>query len=191
MPAHNVDCIITAAGLSSRMGKWKLMLPWQQGTVLDASIKNALSFCSRVILVGGYRFDELYQRYQHWPHVNIIRNNDYENGLQTSVRLAAQQVETPFCFITHGDLPCLPDAIWPLLWRQRGPHALLPEYQETPGHPILLPQSLLRQAVNSTRNAVRRELLAGPHRRISVAFPGVTADVDTPDDYRRLSASHG
>ncbi|EKB0517553.1 molybdenum cofactor cytidylyltransferase, partial [Escherichia coli] len=24
-----IDCIITAAGLSSRMGQWKMMLPWQ------------------------------------------------------------------------------------------------------------------------------------------------------------------
>ncbi|MBK1754264.1 molybdenum cofactor cytidylyltransferase, partial [Escherichia coli] len=23
-----IDCIITAAGLSSRMGQWKMMLPW-------------------------------------------------------------------------------------------------------------------------------------------------------------------
>ncbi|NGD67297.1 NTP transferase domain-containing protein, partial [Serratia marcescens] len=50
-----IDCIITAAGLSSRMGQWKMMLPWQQGTILDTSIKNALQFCSRIILVTGYR----------------------------------------------------------------------------------------------------------------------------------------
>ncbi|EOZ0340271.1 molybdenum cofactor cytidylyltransferase, partial [Escherichia coli] len=24
-----IDCIITAAGLSSRMGQWKMMLPWE------------------------------------------------------------------------------------------------------------------------------------------------------------------
>ncbi len=36
-----IDCIITAAGLSSRMGQWKMMLPWEQGTILDTSIKNA------------------------------------------------------------------------------------------------------------------------------------------------------
>ncbi|WP_152906355.1 NTP transferase domain-containing protein, partial [Klebsiella aerogenes] len=34
-----VDCIITAAGLSSRMGQWKMMLPWRGTTILDASIK--------------------------------------------------------------------------------------------------------------------------------------------------------
>ncbi|MDE8740011.1 NTP transferase domain-containing protein, partial [Escherichia coli] len=50
-----IDCIITAAGLSSRMGQLKMMLPWEQGTILDTSIKNALQFCSRINLVTGYR----------------------------------------------------------------------------------------------------------------------------------------
>lgn len=58
-----IDCIITAAGLSSRMGQWKMMLPWEQGTILDTSIKNALQFCSRIILVTGYRGNELHERY--------------------------------------------------------------------------------------------------------------------------------
>lgn len=56
-----IDCIITAAGLSSRMGQWKMMLPWEQGTILDTSIKNALQFCSRIILVTGYRGNELHE----------------------------------------------------------------------------------------------------------------------------------
>ncbi len=56
-----IDCIITAAGLSSRMGQWKMMLPRQQGTILDTSIKNALQFCSRIILVTGYRGNELHE----------------------------------------------------------------------------------------------------------------------------------
>ena len=33
------DCLITAVGLSSRMGAWKLMLPYRQSTILDESLK--------------------------------------------------------------------------------------------------------------------------------------------------------
>ena len=191
MPPYNVDCIITAAGLSSRMGKWKMMLPWQQGTVLDASIKNALSFCSRVILVGGYRFDELYQRYRNHPDIYIIHNSDFQTGLFSSVRAATPAICTPFCFITHGDLPCLPAEIWPLLWQQRGPRALLPEYEGIPGHPILLPSPLLKQAVTCRANTIRQALKLGAHRCVSVPFSDITADIDTPEEYRRLYLSSG
>ncbi|XNM65478.1 hypothetical protein ACLK2H_16245 [Escherichia coli] len=31
------------------------MLPFHHGTILDASIKNAQSFCSHIILVIGFR----------------------------------------------------------------------------------------------------------------------------------------
>ncbi len=61
---ERLDCVMPAAGLSSRMGDWKLMLPYQQYTILDASIENALSFCRRVILVVGYRGAELIEKYR-------------------------------------------------------------------------------------------------------------------------------
>lgn len=83
-----IDCIITAAGLSSRMGQWKMMLPWQQGTILDTSIKNALQFCSRIILVTGYRGNELHERYANQSNITIIHNPDYAQGLLTSVKAA-------------------------------------------------------------------------------------------------------
>lgn len=67
----SVDCIITAAGLSSRMGKWKMMLPWRDGTILDASIKNALQFCSRIIVVTGFRGEALQARYCNWKNVEV------------------------------------------------------------------------------------------------------------------------
>lgn len=31
------QCIMLAAGLSSRMGKWKMMMPWGEGTILDSA----------------------------------------------------------------------------------------------------------------------------------------------------------
>ncbi len=61
------DCLITAAGLSSRMGAWKLMLPYRQSTILDESLKNALVLCDRIILVVGHRADELISRYANHP----------------------------------------------------------------------------------------------------------------------------
>ena len=99
-----IDCIITAAGLSSRMGQWKMMLPWEQGTILDTSIKNALQFCSRIILVTGYRGNELHERYANQSNITIIHNPDYAQGLLTSVKAAVPAVQTEHCFLTHGVL---------------------------------------------------------------------------------------
>lgn len=89
------------------MGQWKMMLPWQQGTILDTSIKNALQFCSRIILVTGYRGNELHERYANQSNITIIHNPDYAQGLLTSVKAAVPAVQTEHCFLTHGDMPTL------------------------------------------------------------------------------------
>lgn len=89
--SKTIDCIIPAAGLSSRMGQWKMMLPWQHGTILDASIKNALALCSHIILVFGYRAEELMARYQQHPAISLIYHADYQQGysarLEPALRL--------------------------------------------------------------------------------------------------------
>jgi molybdenum cofactor cytidylyltransferase len=67
------------------MGQWKMMLPWQEGTILDASIKNALQFCSRIILVTGFHAQELQTRYSNNPRITLAHNADYQHGLFSSV----------------------------------------------------------------------------------------------------------
>ncbi len=137
-----IDCIITAAGLSSRMGQWKMMLPWEQGTILDTSIKNALQFCSRIILVTGYRGNELHERYANQSNITIIHNPDYAQGLLTSVKAAVPAVQTEHCFLTHGDMPTLTIDIFRKIWSLRNDGAILPLHNGIPGHPILVSKTM-------------------------------------------------
>ncbi|MEN0613737.1 NTP transferase domain-containing protein [Klebsiella indica] len=181
-----IDCIITAAGLSSRMGKWKMMLPWQDGTILDASIKNALQFCSQVILVTGYRGDELYHRYAGASHILITHNPDYADGLYSSVKVAANAVKSEYCFITHGDMPCLTFEIFNKIWSLRNDSALIPYYQGTPGHPILLTRRCLLQALSGPQKNMHQALLAGAHNKVEIDHIEIISDVDTPEDFIRL-----
>lgn len=179
-----VDCIITAAGLSSRMGKWKMMLPWNDGVILDASIKNALQFCSRVILVTGYRASELHNRYAHHTQIVMIYNPDYTQGLLTSVKSAATAVESEYCFITHGDMPELNADIYNKIWMLRSDSALIPSYQGQPGHPIVLSRKCLIQATLQREvNSMRQALLRGPYNIVEIDDARITWDIDTPDDF--------
>lgn len=182
-----VDCIITAAGLSSRMKQWKMILPLQGGTILDASIKNALQFCSRVILITGYRADELHSRYANQENVHLVHNPHYTRGLYSSIKAAAGEVSTDFCFITHGDLPCLNHEIFSKIWSLRGDYALMPCHNGTPGHPILLPRHILFQTIAQPDNhSMRQALLAGKHYSAEIDAAEITFDVDTPEDYIAL-----
>lgn len=114
------------------MGQWKMMLPWQQGTILDTSIKNALQFCSRIILVTGYRGNELHERYANQSNITIIHNPDYAQGLLTSVKAAVPAVQTEHCFLTHGDMPTLTIDIFRKIWSLRNDGAILPLHNGIP-----------------------------------------------------------
>ncbi|MEB6379013.1 NTP transferase domain-containing protein [Leclercia adecarboxylata] len=182
-----VDCIITAAGLSSRMGRWKMMLPWREGTILDASISNALQFCSRVIVVTGFRAEDLQARYRHQDKVTLVHNPDYENGLVGSVITGVRAVSTDYCFITPGDLPCLHGNIYREMWALRTDGAILPHYHGTPGHPVLIDSPGLQQAIaRPDICSMRQALMQGKHRCVDLDHPEIIFDIDTPDDFRRL-----
>ncbi|WP_431138502.1 NTP transferase domain-containing protein [Enterobacter mori] len=183
-----VDCIITAAGLSSRMGQWKMMLPWQGGTILDASIKNARRCCSHIILVTGFRHQELMARYSSVPNMMLVYNPDFRQGLYSSVKAGLQTLRHDYCFITHGDLPCLDDAIFYGLWEQRFEGTLMPYYAGIPGHPILTSTSNLRRCLSEEQQtSVRQSLLTGLCRQIPLNNPAIVLDIDTPEDYSRLN----
>lgn len=183
-----VDCIITAAGLSSRMGQWKMMLPWQDGTILDASIKNAQRCCSHIILVVGFRHRELMTRYSDLPNMTLIYNPDFRQGLYSSVKAGIQALRHDYCFITHGDLPCLNDGVYHDLWQQRFEGTLLPHYAGVPGHPILSSTNNLRRCLSGPlRTSVRQSLLSGPCRTLTLNNPAIILDIDTPEDFIRLN----
>lgn len=187
-PRENVDCIITAAGLSSRMGQWKMMLPYNGGTILDSSIENARQFCQRIILVVGYRGEELLARYNNESDITVIINNNYASGLFSSIQAAGKNVNTEYCFITHGDIPCLNREIYHQIWLKRGPYALLPCHQGTPGHPVLLPKKIIQQACmdDVTPTSMREFLLAGGYRYLNMNQPQTVMDIDTPEAYQLL-----
>ncbi len=155
--------------------------------MLDASLKNALAFCQRVILVVGHRGDELQARYLELPDIVVVHNPDYRQGLGRSIRCALAASDADYLFISHGDLPCIPRDVYQQLWLERGREALFPTWQGEAGHPVLLPKSLARElAAAPVQPSVRRWLQGHPHRMVPVDNPAILFDVDTPERYQAL-----
>ncbi len=155
--------------------------------MLDASLKNALAFCQRVILVVGHRGEELQERYLERPDIVVVHNPDYRQGLGSSIRSALAVSDADYLFISHGDLPCIPRDVYHQLWLARGCEALFPTWQGEAGHPVLLPKSLARElAAAPVQPSVRRWLQGRPHRMVPVNSPAILFDVDTPERYQAL-----
>lgn len=69
------------------------------------------------------------------------------------------------------------------------PTILVPTYQGRRGHPVLFPWKLAEAVHRLEENeGVNRLLGVYPVREIVVSQPTITDDLDTPDDYQRLTA---
>jgi molybdenum cofactor cytidylyltransferase len=178
------DCLIVAAGTSSRMGEWKMFLPFKSATIIEKSIENALAVCKRVILVTGFRGEELEQIFKDNRRVECIRNSNYQKGMFSSVKKGVPTIETGHFFITLGDKPGIPPSVFTKLAESPGPKAVFPSYKGEIGHPVLLPKAII-PVINRAhdRQNMRDILRFYPRITIPVQDRGVVVDIDTQTDY--------
>ena len=113
-----VSAIITAAGKNSRMRKdqisrnisvkIKLVLPFQNKTVLETTIDNALSSnVDECIVVLGHYSDEIkevvFDNYK--DSVKFIENNPVDVGLSVSLLNGLKNISSDFALCITGDQP--------------------------------------------------------------------------------------
>ena len=186
----SIDCLIPAAGLSSRMGTWKLVLPYKESTVVEESVKNALSCCSRVILVTGYRGNELEKLFTNNKNVVPATNTEYNKGMFSSIQTGVPLIETEYFFITMGDMPAIGTAMYDLLLHtmEENPSVEIvrPLYNNKRGHPVLLKNSVIPTILSEPSNSKMKNVFT--HHRVldlPLNLPETFNDIDTEEDYRK------
>ena len=183
------ECVMLAAGLSSRMGKWKMMMPWGAGTILDSALSSALSFCDRVVLVTGHRSDELAAYYENHPAIEILFNPDYHDGMFSSVQRGCAAVQGRRFFLALGDMPEVGIDVYRALWSCADEHScIIPRYNLGKGHPILLPRGAIDVIQRATEGSTLKDVIKELQTSIiSVTEQGIHWDIDTPEQYAQLA----
>ena len=193
----DIDCIMPAAVLSSRMGDWKLLLPYSpdgnsadannDSTILETSVNNALAVCSRVILVAGYRSDELIEKMSGYSNVKIVVNPDYQLGMFSSIQRSIEQVRSEHFFISHGDMPCISAEVYQQLWQARTVGTVFPGDEKQSGHPVLINASLKQAVMDAPENGSMKAILrAFPMAYLKLKDDNIHFDIDTPAAYKKL-----
>ncbi len=183
----DIDCIILAAGMSSRMTEWKMLLPFGGKSIIETCIDNALVVCERVIVVVGYRSSVLKQLLGHRDNIIIIENSDYKKGMFTSVQAGVRVVKTDYFFISHGDLPLIPSNIYLTLSEFKGPKAVFLVHNEKRGHPVLLPKTIIKTVLAENESCSMKKILSiYPTQLVPVNTDDIYRDIDTDEDYLDL-----
>ncbi|MDD3478492.1 MAG: NTP transferase domain-containing protein [Candidatus Izemoplasmatales bacterium] len=179
------DVIILAGGLSRRVGKNKLVLPYRGKPLLYHVIDTFSPFVDHVIVVTGHYHQELKEILHERPFVQIAYNPMYEQGMFTSIQCGAKYVEGDF-FIIPGDYPLIrSETIQAMLEVQA--EMLVPRYRGIKGHPLKV-MGDLKEELLSEPSTSNLKVFRDRHRVeiLDVDDEGILKDIDTCADYQAL-----
>lgn len=179
-----VDCIVPAGGRSERMGSWKPLLPFDGSTIIERVVERALSACSRVILVTGYRAGELEAVFRGRPRVSIVENRGWRLGMFSSIQRGAAAVATRRFFVILGDMPWVGPEIYRALLRFPETEVVFPVFDGVRGHPVLfggrMKEAILR--ADPAKGSMRNIAAQFSVRELSWQDDSILRDIDTKGD---------
>lgn len=193
-----VGGIILAAGLSSRMGRPKLLLDWGGRPLVRAVAETALSaHLDELVVVVGSERAATAAALAGLP-LRLVVNEDYAAGQSASLRagIAALGSTIDAALVLLGDQPFVTAAIITRLvadWRASGAAIVAPSYAGQRGNPVLFARALFPEllAIHGDQGA-RGVIAADPGRVHLTPFDDAQplADIDTPQEYERLRGQH-
>lgn len=86
-----VTGLVPAAGESSRTKGFKLFYDWNGQSILQTVIKNMSPYCNSIIVVSGYKNDEIADHLKEYAEVRIVNNPDWKKGMISSITKGLEQ----------------------------------------------------------------------------------------------------
>lgn len=183
--------IILAAGLSSRMGRYKPLIEVQGRSMIGHVIdRMRAAGASPIVVVTGHQ-SELLRQSLEGEAVKFVHNPDYAHTQQLeSLRLGLRALEGRCArvLISPADVPVVRQETVSRLLAMEGDF-IRPVYHGEVGHPVvlnaaLIPYLMTYDGPGGLRGAIERSDYT--LRELLVEDRGTVLDNDTPQDIERL-----
>ena len=183
-----------AAGLSTRMGQPKALLPWMGTTLVEYHLEQmAASRVSRVIVVVGHEAEAVRARVGERKGVKVVENRDYRQGRASSVVVGVREAATDSkaLLLLNVDQPrpsWLIDEVIDAHFRG-GAKITIPVHKGRRGHPTVFDGSLRDEMLAITeeglglKQVVRQD--GGRVGNVEVPSSLIYLDMNTPEEYER------
>ena len=194
-----LDCVIPAAGASTRMGTLKPLLPYAGSTLVETAVDAALEAETRVILVVGHLgaavsalfAADAYRAAREAGRMLIVDNRRWEEGLLGSIQAGLPSVKAGAFFISHADMPFIAPAAYRALAsamvarEEEGTaaKAFIASHDGARGHPVLLPCVWIPEMLALDPRGALRDFVALRATVLVETGPGALRDIDTLGDY--------
>lgn len=181
-----IEGIILAAGLSSRAGTNKLILEIDGIPIIEKCLLSMYDYCSRIIVVGGHKIDDIYYITKKYPKIDLVYNQDYLSGMFGSVKTGLKFLDGDRFFLTPGDYPMINNATYESMLKINE-DIVVPIYNTKKGHPVLMKTYLADEIINDLNiNSLRDFIEKKGSTTLEVVDPGILFDVDTIEDYKGI-----
>ncbi len=200
--SRRVIALVLAAGQSRRMGRLKQLMPYRDGTILEAVLDAVLdSTVDGLCVVANHQVREFVG--DDLPERFIVAANDKpESEMIESVQIGVRTIREEFetddddgVMVLLADQPQITGGIittaaedWRLP-RKSPPDILIATYAGHRGHPAIFSMRILFDADSWAPNRQLNELARKHPDRVHelpiIAVP-IPLDVNTPEDYDRL-----
>lgn len=191
--------MILAAGMSRRMGKTKLLLPFGKKTIIETVVHSVVS--SRVdgtLVVLGSEQEKIEEKIRNFP-VRSVFNPDFRSGMLSSVLCGIKALpdETRAMVIVLGDQPSVSKQTIDRIvdeYQKTGKGIVLPVYNKERGHPVLIDMKY-REEVEALNPDIglRGTVYSHPEDilEVDVDIPSILQDIDDEADYKRELENKG
>lgn len=194
---REIDILLLAAGLSTRMGSANKLLLDFGGQPLVRHTASALLQCGfeSLTVVTGFDAKAIGTALSGLP-VSLSVNPDFESGQMGSVAHGLRAIRTAHSGAPRNVMICLADmpylekadycALADAFFSSGGKRIAVPEYAGQRGNPIILPAHLIDEASGGGLNTGCRRLIDNRPRdvdRIRFDNSAFVRDIDTPPDY--------
>jgi len=191
-----LGAVILAAGSSTRMGRPKMLMPWEGTTVLGHLIGRWTDLAAQVAVVraaGDAGIEAELERLE-FPVEDGITNCDTSRGMFSSIRCAAEwggwKRGLTHWAIVLGDQPHLREATLKAVidFAKLNPEKICqPGREGRARHPVLLPRAVFTELRGSNHKTLKEflQVFADDVRLIELDDAGLEVDIDRPADYER------
>ena len=175
--------IVLAAGLSTRMGRNKLLLPCRGKSIIRSTVESILEYTERITVVTGFESDLIIKELSGLS-ITAVHADNYEKGQKESTLCGVEHTDDDFAVIP-GDLPLITAEDFTGTEKMLLSHSISRAYHEgIPGHPVIFRREHREKLLSYP--GTLKEYLASHDTGIYEGGIGCTFDIDTPERYREL-----
>ena len=192
---NNTGIIILAAGSASRFGSAKQLLHFNNKTLLQHVIDEAVdSAAEPIVVITGANAGEIAKNINN-ERVEIVYNENWQQGMASGIVTGVQKLITlnndiENIIITVCDQPFVSATLFRQLYETQNTgvqHIVASAYADTIGTPVLFTQKYFDALLSLKGDeGAKKVLLANKDDITTIDFPQGVTDIDTEKDYKDL-----